>query len=218
VQTLYQNLGDLKAKVDEWDKLAKLIALRLPRWNTLEALLAVSTSNLPVAAEVRAQRDALLEGRGLLTDPDPLPHLCDQLTSALRLALIGARSAWQGVYQVEMAALTGAEAWDKLSSENRQTLLLKHGIDSVPALTVGNEAEVLAAAQGRSLSQWALDQAGLPGRFMAARIEAAQLVTPKAQPVSLPKATLHDLSEVEQWLEEVRSAILAKLGDGPVVV
>ena len=91
-------------------------------------------------------------------------------------------------------------------------------IATVPTLATGTEKEVLASAQGRSLSQWALDQAGLPGRFAAARLEAIQLVAPKAQPVTLPKATLHTEAEVQTWLDAVRAAILARLADGPVVV
>ena len=58
----------------------------------------------------------------------------------------------------------------------------------------------------------------MPGRFAAARLEAIQLVAPKAQSVSLPKATLHTADEVETWISEARAAILARLGEGPVVV
>jgi hypothetical protein len=36
--------------------------------------------------------------------------------------------------------------------------------------------------------------------------------------VTLPKATLHTEAEVQTWLDEARAAILAKLGQGPVVV
>jgi hypothetical protein len=217
VKKLYEAKDDLSANVDAWDKLAKAIEARLPRFRTLEALLTAAAT-LPVAVEVAAQRDALRDGRGLLTEPDPLPHLCEQVTTALREALVGARDAWRAVYDAEMTGLAGAEAWAKLPEERRQGLLVKHGIASVPSLTVGTMDEVLRAAQARSPSHWALDQAGLPGRFAAARLEAIQLVAPKAQPVTLPKATLHTEAEVQTWLDEARAAILAKLADGPVVV
>lgn len=217
VKKLYEAKDDLSANVDAWDKLAKAIEARMPRFRTLEALLAAAAT-LPVAVEVAAQRDALRDGRGLLTEPDPLPHLCEQVTTALREALVGARDAWRAVYDAEMAGLVAAEAWAKLPEERRQGLLVKHGVASVPSLTVGTMDEVLRAAQARAPSQWALDQAGLPGRFAAARLEAIQLVAPKAQPVTLPKATLHTEAEVQTWLDEARAAILAKLSDGPVVV
>ena len=217
VKKLAEARDDLGADVDRWDKLAKAIEARMLRWEALEALLAAAAS-LPVAAEVNPQQDALLAGRGLLSEPDPLPHLCEQVTTALRDALVAARDAWRSLYDSEMAALDAVEAWQKLPPETRQGILLRHGLVTVPSINVGTEKEVLVSAQARSLNQWSLDQAGLPGRFAAARLEAIQLVAPKAQTVSLPKATLHDEAEVETWLQEARAAILARLGDGPVVV
>jgi hypothetical protein len=217
VKKLYEARDSLAANVDEWDRLAKLIEARKPRWEALDALLSAAAT-LPVAAEVGAQRDALRDTRGLLTEPDPLPHLCEQVTTALREALVAARNGWKAVYDTESAALVATEAWGKLPSETRQALLGKHGIATVPTLTVGSEGEVLAAARARTLGQWAIDQAGLPGRFAAARLEAIQITAPKAHFVTLPKATLHDEAEVDKWLGEARAAIVAKLAAGPVVV
>jgi len=217
VKKLYEARAGLSADLDAWEKIAAAIEARTPRWVTLEELLAAAAT-LPVSAEVAAQRDALRDGRGLLTEPDPLPHLCEQVTTALREALIAARDAWRAIYDAEMAALTATEAWGELPAETAHGLLVKHGVGSVPSLSVGAEQEVLASAQVRSLSQWSLDRAGLPGRFSSARLEAIQLVAPQAQRVTLPKATLHSEGEVQVWLDEVKAAILARLADGPVVV
>ncbi|WP_051256264.1 BREX system P-loop protein BrxC [Cystobacter fuscus] len=217
VKKLYEARDTLAVNVDEWDKRAKAIKARQPRWEALGALLS-HAATLPVAAEVGAQRDALRDGRGLLTEPDPLPHLCEQVTTALREALVAARDSWKAVHDAEMAALTATEVWGKLTSEMREKFLIKHGVATVPTVMVGNDKEVISSAQARPLGQWALDQAGLPGRFAAARLEAIQLVAPKAQPVTLPKATLHNETEVDRWVAEARAAILAQLADGPVVV
>jgi hypothetical protein len=175
-------------------------------------------ATLPIAAELVAQKGAMSNLRGLLSEPDPLPQLCERVAGALRGALVTARDAWKAVFDSENAALAALETWQKLSPETQNTLLAKHGVASVPPLAVGNEREVLLAAQTRSPNQWALDQAGLPGRFAQARLEAVQLVAPKAQAVHLPKATLHDEPEVDRWLSDARAAILAKLSLGPVVV
>lgn len=217
VKKLAEGKDELVADADAWEKVAKTIEARMPRWERLEALF-VASATLPVFGEVSAQRNALRDGRGLLTEPDPLPHLCEEIATELRHALIGARDEWKAVYDAEMKVLAAAEAWGKLPSERREGLLIKHGIATIPRLVVGSEGEVLTSAQTRPLSQWQLERAGLPGRFGAARFEAIQLVAPKAQSVSLPKATLHDEAEVEAWLEDARAAILAKLAAGPVVV
>lgn len=217
VKKLNEARESLTVDLDTWDATRKAIEGRKPRWATLEALLGVAET-LPVAVEVGNQRDALRDGRSLLMEPDPVPHLCEQVTTELRAALIAARDAWRAVYDVELPALDATPAWQKLPPETRTSLLIKHGIDQVPGLTVGTEAEILASAKSRSLTQWALDEAGLPGRFAAARLEAVQLTTPKAQKVNLPKATLHDAPDLEKWLAEAKAAILAKLDAGPVVV
>jgi len=217
VKKLYEARDVLTANVDAWDKQTKAIAARKPRWDALEALLAAAAA-LPIAADVAAQRDALRDARGLLAVPDPLPHLCEQLVTALRNALVAARDSWKAVYDTEIAALNAVEAWGKLSSERRQALLVQHGVTTVANLAVGTEQEVLASAQTRPIGHWFLDQAGLPGRFAAARLEAIQIVAPKAKAVTLPKATLHTAAEVDTWLDEAKAVILAKLTDGPVVV
>ncbi|MBK8265326.1 MAG: BREX system P-loop protein BrxC [Nannocystis sp.] len=217
VKQLYKAKDELLANIDAWDKLATAIQSRLLLYGTLEALLAVA-GTLPVAQEVAIHRDALRDGRALLTKPDPLPHLCEQITTALREALVSARDAWKAVYDGERAGLMATDAWAKLAEERREGLLVKHGIATVPPLTVGTRDEVLRAAEARSPSQWTLDQAGLPSRFAAARLDAIQLVAPKAQAVTLPQATLHTESELQVWLDKARAVILAKLADGPVVV
>jgi hypothetical protein len=217
IKRLYDQRDALAANVDDWDKRAKLIGLRKPRWEAFEAML-IQAAMLPIASELVAQKDALSSARGLLSEPDPLPQLCEKVTSALRGALVTARDAWKVVYDTETAALAATDAWQKLSAEKQKALLAKHDVAVVPMLVVGNENEVLSATKARSRGQWALDQAGLTGRFAQCRLEAVQLVAPKAQSVNLPKATLHDEVEVDRWLADVRAAVLGKLADGPVVV
>ncbi len=217
VKRLAAERPTLEASLVAWDKLAHAIDARLPHWQRLEALLTAA-ARLPVAAEVGAQRDALRDGRGLLTDPDPLPHLNEQLTAALRQGLSAARQRWSDCYHTERASLESAAAWQKLPSAQQESLLARHNIAAVPPLAVGTESEVLASAQGRPIASWDLDALGLPGRFNAARLEAVQLTSPKARQVALPHATLHTAEEVNAWVETVRAALHAALEEGPVVV
>ena len=47
--------------------------------------------------------------------------------------------------------------------------------------------------------------------------EAAEMLMPKVQPVSLPAAgTIEDIAALDVWLAKVRETIAAKLPDGPV--
>lgn len=217
VKQVHDARDRLSADAETWEKRGKAIAVRLPRWEQLAELLDLAAS-LPIAAEVGAQRDAITDQRALLADPDPVPKLCEQVTNALREALVAASAAWLAVHEKEMAALVATDAWSKLAAAKQQEVLRKHGIAEVPDVKLGTEAEVIAAAKNRSLAQWALEQASLPGRFNAARLDAVKLVAPKATTVVLPKATLQSQAELDSWLGEVRFTILEKLKDGPVVV
>ena len=47
---------------------------------------------------------------------------------------------------------------------------------------------------------------------------AAKLLEPKATRVSLPSATVTDEAELEAWLGKVRTEVVTKLKDGPVIL
>jgi superfamily II RNA helicase len=48
--------------------------------------------------------------------------------------------------------------------------------------------------------------------------EAIRQLEPKAVRVMLPSATIKNEGELEAWVDEVKSAIKAKLKDGPVII
>ena len=69
-----------------------------------------------------------------------------------------------------------------------------------------------------SLSARHNEVAAVPARANDARIEAAQLLTPKARPVALPRKTLESSKDVKEYVEEVKALLTAEIEDGPVVV
>ena len=58
----------------------------------------------------------------------------------------------------------------------------------------------------------------MPQRFSRALDEATRLLEPKAQRVVLPGATIHNPTELDQWLAEARKQVEEKLKDGPVTL
>src|SRR5204863_98837 len=71
-----------------------LIQARRPRWEALNQLLD-NTRGLPVFAELHPQVMAIAEQRALLAEPDHIPGLCEQLTQALRQALVADCTAYK---------------------------------------------------------------------------------------------------------------------------
>ena len=83
---VYQQRDELSRQFKEWSAAREKIAQRQPGWERLRRLLR-HTGSLPIAAAAADQARAIEQQRLLLTDPDPVQPLHDQLASALRAAL-----------------------------------------------------------------------------------------------------------------------------------
>jgi hypothetical protein len=132
-----------------------------------------------------------------------------------------------------MAALEQDGDWKKLSADQRETILAKHGLHEVShpspsgrdaggegavSVDVSTPESILDALERCSLSQWGDRTQALKGRFEQARLEVAKLLEPKVQRVNLPRRTLKDEAELGAWLAEAEALIRGKLGEGPVMI
>jgi len=158
-----------------------------------------------------------IEGeRQLLADPDPVAPLCDKLTQVLREKLTAHHARYQQLHQEGMAGLQQSDAWPKLTDPQRQSMLAQHGLTTVPGIKVGTEAEVIASLEAMSLDMWQARCDALPQRFQKAQRDAAKLIEPKVVYVTLPSATIHNDTELDAWLAQVKKQVQEKLKDGPV--
>jgi hypothetical protein len=83
-----------------------------------------------------------------------------------------------------------------------------------PAL---NDAEAIIDSLNEvSLELWSERTDSLAGKFDSVRLEAAELLQPKLQRISLPRTTFESEADLEAWLEQVRAQVLDKLNEGPV--
>lgn len=108
--------------------------------------------------------------------------------------------------------------WTLLEKGQRDAILTSHGVEAVPPVATGTEAEILASLGMMSLGTWRDRREALPSRFTQVRLAAAKLVAPEAVLVSLPSRTLKDEAAVRAWVAEVQAALLDKVKVGPVVV
>jgi hypothetical protein len=212
---LYEQRDVLTQSMADWAKTAKLVQDRLPRWNSLNNL-ANHAAKLTEAGDARQQMQTIEDERQLLADPDPVAPLCDKLTQLLREKLTAHHSRYQQIYQDGMAALKVADAWSKLGDEQRQSLLVQHGLTAMPGIKVGTEDEVIASLEAMSLEMWQAQCDALPQRFQKTQRDAAKLIEPKVVYVTLPSTTIHSDAELETWLAQVRKQIQEKLKNGPV--
>ncbi|MBA4188926.1 MAG: BREX system P-loop protein BrxC [Planctomycetaceae bacterium] len=207
----------LGQEVTEWQLVKELITKRFPRWRQLTALLH-HAADLPVAAEVRPEVEAVEANRTLLADPDPVPGLVGKLADALRVALKQTHSACTSAHDAGMAALDASLVWQKLLPQQRYDLLTKNWVRTLPTVEVGTTEEILGTLGTVKLNELRAISHALPGQFSHAVTDAAKLLEPKAQTITLPSSTVKDEAELQAWLDDVKARVLAKLKEGPVIL
>jgi hypothetical protein len=217
LKAIFENKDQLTKQIAEWQRDRDLIAERAARWAQLDALLKFAV-DLPVAAEVQLQVDAIAQQRKLLANPDPVPGMVEKLTSALRTALNDAHTRFSADYEARMSALEGTPTWKQLTPEQRYDNLGKQGIREMPTIAVGTTEEVLDTLRHTKLSELRAIHDALPTRFNNAAAAAAKLLEPKAQHVHLPGGTIKNDDDLKSWLGAVEQKIREKLKDGPVIV
>ena len=207
----------LTQEIGNWKAVADKIAGRQPRWAQMKALLD-HAEGLPVAVEVQPEIAAIEQHRGLLTDPDPMPHIVEKLTAALRAAVNESHAACTSAHEEGLASLEGSANWQKLTPEQRYDLLSKSGSRVVPTIAVGTTEEILDTLGQTKLSEMRAIGDALPTRFGNALGAAAKLLEPKAQHLKLAGGTIKDETDLQAWLKVAAEQIRARLPEGPVII
>ena len=207
----------LIACYQEWSATREAAQTRLPEWQRLEGFVH-HARNLPVAAELTAQMEAIKVGRTLLTNPSPIGPLLLQVTATLREAVSEARERLRDERDREVADLDASDLWLKLEPEDVARILEAHGLGPVPDLDIGDDEALMKCLEGAGLEDWNVQLLALPTRVSQAREEAARLSEPKAVTVRLTPATLSSREEVEDYIHDLREELLSQVEDHPVII
>ena len=211
---------ELLQHAEDWRATATAIQSRIGCWLTLESLLQ-QTGSLGEATDLQAQADAILDGRLLLADPNPISGLLDQLTQLLRDTLIKAHDAYQAEFDRGGERLAADANWEQLTPEQRHAQRSMQRVTKVPEIKTGTTHDVLTSLRSNPLATWADRTAALPTRFDAILREAAELVLPDPVFLKVKGATVTSAEELEIWLETVREEVkeaLDKADGAPVVI
>lgn len=200
-----------------WTALREKKTIRIPRWGNLNRLQKHAVS-LPIANETAPQVQAILNGRTLLTEPDPITPLLNQLADALRQALQGACSRYTADYQIRLEQFTTSDAWQKITETQRQTILLQCGLLEIPKLDIGTEEELITSLETQSLFGWENQIAALPARFSDANLRAVKLLEPEVVRIKPVPAMLRSMDEVDVYIAALRDQIKQHIENGNPVV
>lgn len=207
----------LAQQARDWGKLAELAGKRKPAWETLCTLLK-HADVVSGTDELRKQADAVKSERRLLGASDPVPDIRKAAVDTLRAAVIAAHAEYEKTYKAQMAALTTSDNWKKLKADQQMQILADEGIDALPVLAVGPEADLIRTLDQTPLPAWKTRTDALPQQFARATLAAAKLLEPKTQHVHLTSGTLKTEQDVKAWLANTEQDLLAKLKTGPVVI
>jgi len=208
---------DLSAKLASWKKYADGIAKRWPAWERLLTFQTFATG-LPEAASCSTSITAIITGRTLLAEPDPVPELTKQLTAALRVAVGTLQDNLAAAFKTGDAKLAASHVWNELSDDQRMTLINDHQLTPPPKAAIGSDDEILVALRARSVTDRHNLLDAMPQRYARALEEAGRLANPAAVRIMLSSAIVNNLAELEQWLDRVRQQVEAQLKNGPVIL
>ena len=214
---VHEQKDDLTARLSAWKKNAGAIAKRWPVWERLLECHSFATG-LPEAEACATSITAITDGRTLLADPDPAPELTKQLTTALRLALGRLQDDLGAAFKSGDDKLGVSQVWSRLSDEQRVALATTCQLTQPAKGPIGTDDEILVALRTSSLGDRRNLLDAVPQRFSRALDEASRLLEPKAHRVVLPSATIHNGTELDQWLAGARTQVEDKLKDGPVIL
>jgi hypothetical protein len=215
---VYAARQELEDTHEAWQQQKALRAERWPKWELLTALLH-HADGLPAAATVTEQMDAIAASRTLLTEPDPVTPLLNQVADALRDAVQQARQRVVDARDREVKKLSTTPEWNELKDETWRRILEQNGLGPVDEPDMGTDNALLATLNSKPLRVWESEAAAMPAQLQKARDAAARRLNPQTRRVSLPSATLKTEAEVDAYLEQVRAEIMKHVERGnPVIV
>jgi len=208
---------DLKARLADWKSRAEKIAKRLPPWGTLDSL-AAHAAGMAQAQPWIGQRDAILSGRLLVEDPDPVAPVLKSLADLLRQALNAAHAEHEAAYRQAMGTLVADPAWARIAAEDQERIAAGVGLTEPSKPDVSTEASLLAALDDKDLAARHTEAEAIPARVEKARQQAAKLLEPDIQFVTLDPGLLRTEVDVDAWLAGQKKKLMAALEKGPVQV
>jgi hypothetical protein len=209
--------ADLKAKYEDWTAKEILLTRRLPDWTLLDQLIGLA----PGAGEfesLRGETDAIRNDRLLYREPDPVQPVLSALVEKLHNALNELKSRYIARYDAQMAELQATEYFQKLTPEQKHSILARHQLPAKPEVKPSNPQGLLYQLQKVSLDGWQTRIAALPGQFQEALEEAVQLTAPQAKTFSLPRRTLQSREDIAAYLEDLKKQLEEALKDATSIV
>ncbi len=215
---IFNKREEIQQAIENWNTSAKGISERLPSWTKLERLCD-HAKGLPDSDIIISQVEHIKQNRQLLEPTDLIAPLVSSLTQLLREELNKQKNLFDINWETGGNKLDLDENWQQLDSEQRHELRLEQQLVEAlkPKVNVESADEIIGALNELSLSAFKDRVIAIPSRFDRIIMDAAKLMEPDIQQISLPSQTLKTEKDIDEWLKKVRHLLIEKLADGPIM-
>jgi len=203
---ILQQKDELKTKIDDWSAKAKLVAEREPMWNLL-AELNFHLPDHPEFESLKAEIDAIRDNRLLLQEPDPVQPKLNEVTEKLLHILNRKKTSYNSLYDAKMSGLQHNAYFEKLTPEQKHTILVKHQLLRKQEIKHTDARGLLNQLNKASLDNWDTKIAALESQFQDALEEAVKLSAPQAKSYSLPRKTITSQAEIDAYITELKTEL-----------
>jgi ElaB/YqjD/DUF883 family membrane-anchored ribosome-binding protein len=143
----------------------------------------------------------------LLQEPDLIQPKLDEIAEKLKERLNQLKERYIKLYDDKMAVLQNDEYFSKVTPDQKHRILANNQLLVKPEIKPLDAAGLVNLLQKASLYTWETKIAALPGQYQAAREEAIALLAPQATNYSLPKTTISNQQDIENYITELKSEL-----------
>lgn len=190
---------------------------RLATLATARALSAAAV-DLESSTDSRTRLEAFEKTRELLADTDQISPIQADLASVVREAINEKADAVERARQLAIDDLRHQPTWSLLDSAKQEELLAECGLAQESKPELGDAEKVLQAVQARPLAAWVAVLDAVPARATKALESAVRLSAPTAGTVTVPRATLSGIEDIEPYLERLRARLTQAFAEHDAVV
>ncbi|MCB5286841.1 MAG: BREX system P-loop protein BrxC [Candidatus Cloacimonetes bacterium] len=218
LMAIHNSYDELSIMIVAAKELADNISIRLPNWELLTELLELS-DDLNDIKIIRSQVEQIEEQRLLLADPDPVAPILAALSQSFRQELNRLKQDYDSAFSAGIENLDNDANWQALEQEQQEDIRKANLLDEESGLSLklSDPKAIIHTLKKHPLSSIKDKIAALPARMSKAQEEAARILEPQTQVITLPIRTLKTTEDLELWLIEIKSLILETLSKGPVI-
>ncbi len=117
-----------------------------------------------------------------------------------------------------MNVLAADAIWGKVSPADQARILKEVGLEAPAKPDLSSDQALVTTLDANNLSSRRTEAEAVPARVEKARQQAAQLVEPKTQFVSVDRTLIKTETDLDAWLASQRRKLIEALKIGPVQV